>query len=126
MICRDSLETWLFDEALYIQWYNLYRKNRNVKGGGIACYVQNHIPVKVREDIMSKEMEVFWLQVNLPHIKPILVGCCCRPPSSNHNYYHYYIMCELNMEVVFTGEPVNKYSLVITKLSLKIATYIIV
>jgi hypothetical protein len=33
-----------------IQGYNMYRKDRNVDGG-VAVYIQNHIPVKIGEDL---------------------------------------------------------------------------
>ena len=47
--------------------------------------------------------------MNLPHIKPILVGCCYRPPSSDQHYLEAMgemldKVCELNMEIVFTGD----------------------
>ena len=32
---------------------------------------------------MNTYVELMWLQINLPHSKPFLVGCCYRPPSSN-------------------------------------------
>jgi hypothetical protein len=35
---------------------------------------------------MSNAVEVIWLQVHLPHLKPILVGNCYRPPSVNSQY----------------------------------------
>lgn len=58
---------------------------------------------------MCNELEVLWLQLNLPHVKPILVGCCYRPPGSNHKYLEdmgemLNKVCELNMEVVFLGD----------------------
>jgi hypothetical protein len=35
-----------------IHGYNIYRKDRHAKGGGEAVYIQNHIPVNIREDLM--------------------------------------------------------------------------
>ncbi len=55
---------------LSISGYNLYRRDRN-KYGGVAFYVQNHISVKVRDD-MCNEVEVLWLQVNLPKLVQII------------------------------------------------------
>ena len=37
---------------------NIYRKDRNAKGGGVAIYIQNHIPVKLTEDLMLDTVEV--------------------------------------------------------------------
>jgi hypothetical protein len=58
----------------------MYRKDQ-----GVAVYIQNHIPVKIREDLMLNTLEVIWLQVHLPHLKPILGGSCYRP-SVNSQY----------------------------------------
>ena len=45
----------------------MYRKYRNAIGGADAVYIQNHIPVKIREDVMLNTVEVIWLHVHLPH-----------------------------------------------------------
>ena len=34
------------------------RKDRNSNGGGVAVYIQNHIPVKIREDLMLNTVDV--------------------------------------------------------------------
>lgn len=57
-------------------------------GGGVAIYIQNHIPVKQREDLMMKDIEALWVQVHLPHLKPIVIGCCYRPPNANSLYLY--------------------------------------
>jgi hypothetical protein len=66
-----------------IHGYNIYRI---ANGCSVAVYIKNHIPVKLREDLMLNTVEVIWLQVHLPHLKPILVGSCYRPPSANSPY----------------------------------------
>ena len=55
-ISETHLDDTFADEAVGIQGYNLYTKDRNRYGGGVAFYVQNHLPVKVREDIMNDEI----------------------------------------------------------------------
>ena len=76
-----------FDERVVaIHGYNIYRKYRNAKGGGVAVYIQNHIPVKLIADLMLNTVEVILEQIHLPHLKPILVGSCYRPPSDNSQY----------------------------------------
>lgn len=47
--------------------YNIFRNDRNAYGGGVACYFQSHLPVKVRQDLMLPDIEVLWLQVCLNH-----------------------------------------------------------
>ena len=77
----------LSETHLAIHGYYIYRKYRNANGGGVAVYIQNHIPVKLREDLM---LNTVWLQVHLPLLKPSLVGSCYRPPRQ-----HLDDMCEM-------------------------------
>ncbi len=35
---------------------------------------------------MYENIEALWIQVHLPHIKPIVVGCCYKPPNTNMEY----------------------------------------
>jgi hypothetical protein len=89
-----------------IDGYNIFRKYRNSNKGGIAVYIQNHITVKLRDDLMLNTVEVIWLQVYLPHLKPILVGSCYRPPC-----VRIWIICVkclimyvISIEVSFLGD----------------------
>ena len=69
-----------------IHGYSLLRRDRNRNGGGVALYIQNHIPFKRRDDLNVCQLEALWAQVHLPHQAPILVGCVYRPPSSKVSY----------------------------------------
>lgn len=35
---------------------------------------------------MPSDIEILWLQMNLPHCKPLLVGCCYRPLNAKLTY----------------------------------------
>lgn len=72
-LSETHLDCTFEDSSLMISGYNVYRKDRNANGGGVACYIQSHIPVLIRHDLMSLDMEVLWLQIHLTHIKPILL-----------------------------------------------------
>lgn len=85
-VSETHLDSTFEDAELSIQGYNFFRRDRNKFGGGVACYIQEHIPVKIRVDLMHFRIEVLWLQIHLPHLKSILVGCCYRPPSANSIY----------------------------------------
>ena len=112
-ISETHLDNTFDDTVVAMQGYNIYRKDRNANGGGVAVYIQSHIPVKLREDLMLNTVEVIWLQVNLPHLKPIRSGSCYRPPSANSQYLdnmremldnvcdinrEIYILCDLNID----------------------------
>ena len=76
-ISETHLNPAINSDVLKIEGYNMYRLDRGTtRGGGLAIYCQDHIPVKTRNDLGCKEVEVLWLQVQLPYIKPMLIGCC--------------------------------------------------
>lgn len=47
-ISETHLDDSFDDDTVAIPGCNIYRKDRNMHGGGVAIYIQNHIPVKVR------------------------------------------------------------------------------
>lgn len=83
-ISETHLDPTFEDSVLSIREYSIYRWDKNAHGGGVAIYI--HISVKIRMDLRSNEIEALWLQVHIPHLKPILVGCCYRLPNANSGY----------------------------------------
>ena len=63
----------------------------------------------LREDLVSRVIEVLWLQFYLAHLNPFLLGYCYRPPSANSQYLNNMcemldIVCDVNREVYFLGD----------------------
>ena len=93
-----------------IHGYKSSKKYRNAKGGGVAVFIQDHIILMLREDLMVNTVEVIWLiLVLLPHLKPMLVGSCYRPLSANIQYLDNMCeildnVCDVNREVYFLGD----------------------
>ena len=48
LISETHLDNTFDDTVVAIYGYNIYRKYRNANKGGVAVYIQNHIPVKLR------------------------------------------------------------------------------
>ena len=58
-------ETWLTDDvpdqSVNITGFNLTRKDRTIgRGGGVAIYVKETIPLKVRSDLTNEDFECLW------------------------------------------------------------------
>lgn len=85
-VSETHLDPSIDNDEISIQGYNIFRKDRNSFGGGVAVFVQSHIPVETKHDLIIDDIEALWVVVHLPHTKPILIGCCYRPPSANVNY----------------------------------------
>lgn len=108
-ISETHLDESFSNAMMSISGFNMYRRDRNCHGGGVAFYVQDHIPVKVREDLEPTDIEIRWLQIHLPYQKDILIGCCYRPPSANIGYMDEVNsmldqVYDLSMEVILTGD----------------------
>jgi hypothetical protein len=95
-------ETWLnnsIDDAeILIDGYNIIRKDRNnlstqkprntkkPVGGGVLIYVKETYSYKIRNDLVTDDIECLWIEVKLAGISPFLVGTFYRPPSVNKEY----------------------------------------
>ena len=83
-------KTWLSSDILAseieIVDYNLYRRDRKTKGGGVAVYVRQDLCVVLRVYLESSDVEALWLQINLPKSHAFPVGTFYRPPHSSKNH----------------------------------------
>lgn len=82
-ISETRLDTSVDDDQIAVSGYCVHRKDRNGYGGGVAIYIQSHIPMNLREDLMDPSVEMLWMEIHLPSsIKPLLLGCCYRRPKT--------------------------------------------
>ena len=79
-------ETWLDgsfeDGELAVSGYDILRKDRNRRGGGVAVYINQSIKYKRREDLECDEIEALWLEVKESQRGRVLLCNLYRPPSS--------------------------------------------
>ena len=89
----------------------MYRRDRiGKKGGGMLVYVNNRLISSQRDDLMSTDCEILWLEVYpFKSKRPILVASVDRPPSSKRqddinigvNLENAYL---LNLETIIMGD----------------------
>ena len=79
-------ETWLDDSIasseLNIPHFTLHRLDRSKRGGGVAVYIHECIPVVRRYDLERPDIELLWLELR-ENRRCRVVGCYYRPPSQN-------------------------------------------
>ena len=110
-------ETWahkdIADSGLEIPGYKLFRRDRGVKGGGLAVYVKNDVKVIRRPDLEESTIERLWVKVCSPKSRSFLIGTFNRPStSSNHavkDFMHIFDSCRrramaMDKEVIITGD----------------------
>ena len=85
-LCETFLTKQIADEELMLDNYQLFRKDRNLHGGGLVIYVKNNLICKPRDDLQVNGIEALLLEVKHEHQKPFLLVYTYRPPSSNQNW----------------------------------------
>ena len=85
-ISETHLDGSFTDSSIAIEGFTVFRKDRNKFGGGVAIYIQNNLPARMRVDLMMNNIEACCVQVHLPFIKPIIVCCFYRPPGAEVKY----------------------------------------
>ena len=86
-ITETKLDVTIFDAELYIEGYSIVRCHRGRKGGGVACCIKNDICFSTK-NVLSKKIEVIFVDLLLPKTKPISVGIVYRPPKDTI-FYNY-------------------------------------
>ncbi|CDQ59560.1 unnamed protein product [Oncorhynchus mykiss] len=80
-------ESWLRkttkNPEIFIPNYNIFRKDRTAKGGGVAIYCKDSLQSSV---LLSKsvpiQFELLLLKIHLSRSKSLTVAACYRPPSA--------------------------------------------
>jgi exonuclease III len=107
-------------QSVNITGFNLTRKDRMIgRGGGIAIYVKETVPLKVRSDLSNKDYECLWIILWpkwIPRsISRIVVACIYIPPSIDqenlNRFYEYFCYCydmlkseSPNMSIIAAGD----------------------
>ena len=79
-------ETWWSDtSATLIVGFNLFRRDRDGRGGGVCIYIKNNLKSYIIDDefLNSRDVEQTWCMVEIGSEK-IICGCIYRPGSSNN------------------------------------------
>ena len=82
-VSETKLDGTIFDAEIYIEGYSIVRCDRDRKGESVLCYIKHDICFSTT-NILSKNIEVIFVDLLLPKIKPISVGVVCRPPKDTN------------------------------------------
>ena len=78
-------ESHLDNNNLYhIEGYNFVNRNRTKGiGGGVACYINDNINWKRRQDLETENVESIWIEIFVTKSKSFLIATFYRPPISS-------------------------------------------
>ena len=109
-LSETRLDSEITDNEVKIDGYNIFRRDRNRNGGGVAIYVKESLPPPVIK-LKSDTLELISLEIKQNHAKPFLVVCWYRPPTDGvddtafENLRHVSIDLEKeNKEIILFGD----------------------
>ena len=70
------------DDSVKICGYEIFRKDRNREGGGVALYIKTALNANVRLDLVPDGLEAVCVEIQRLKSKPLLIGTWYRPPNS--------------------------------------------
>lgn len=69
------------NSEIHIDGYNIYRKDRNRHGGGVAIYSKESLNTKILHRHLNPDIESLWLELKPFKSSPIIIACIYRPPA---------------------------------------------
>ena len=107
-ISESKIDSSVNDEEISIPGFEIIRKDRNRHGGGVLAYVSNDLSYNLREDLFSNN-EMIFIDIYLPHSRPILIGIAYRPPTDSNfvkTFHETILKCDgfINREVYIMGD----------------------
>ena len=89
-VSETHIDNTVPDSDIHIPWYNNYRKDRSRHGGGVCCYISDHLVAKRRFDLEIDGIELIWIEIRLKYCK-MLIGTFYRPPGMSSDEVEFFI-----------------------------------
>ena len=83
---ETRLDETIQNNMVQIPGYEIIRRDRNRRGGGVAFLVKNNYSYTLRDDLISQDLEAICIELTLRMSRPILILTWYRPPDSNAKY----------------------------------------
>ena len=79
-VSETKLDETIFDAEIYIERDNIVRCDRDRKDGGVAYYIKRNICFSTK-NILSRRIEIIFVDLLLLKTNPISIGKVHRPPK---------------------------------------------
>ena len=81
-ISETKIDDSVLNSEIEIENYEVVRRDRNGRGGGVACYIRKDICFN-QLNFISSDVENICFNILLKNLQPITVGVFYRPPNEN-------------------------------------------
>ena len=84
---ETRLDNTISDGLVNISGYDIVRKDRSRRGGGVCIYLRTSINYKIRNDLVPEGIEAVCLEICKPNSKSFIVASVYRPPDSTSEFF---------------------------------------
>ena len=84
---ETRLDNTISDGLVNISGYDVVRKDRSRRGGGVCIYLRTSINYKIRNDLVPEGIEAVCLEICKPNSKSFIVASVYRPPDSTSEFF---------------------------------------
>ena len=102
-------ETWLNntidDKQIELPEYQVFRRDRDRNGGGVALYFTNSLPAKRLTDFDAFDIEVIAVETKINQ-RNVIILCCYRPPTKvRQDIEHFLLTFENIISLLLVKNP---------------------
>ena len=115
------------DKEVNLFGYDIIRKDRCRKGGGVCIFLRNSVNYRKRNELIPDDLEGVCLEIINPYSKPFIVATVYRPPDCTSEFFHSFddmikaidnenhemhILSDMNCDLLKTipDNPTKKYN----------------
>ena len=80
---ETRLDSSILDGLVNISGYDIIRKDRSRRGGGVCVYLRSSINYKTRNDLVPDGLEAVCLEICKPNSRNFIVASVYRPPDNS-------------------------------------------
>ena len=111
IITESKLDSSFPDSQFHVPGYRLFRKDRKKNGGGLMCYINQDLPVKIVTSYkFPTNLEILPIKITIGKRKIFLLGLY-RPPSYSENDFLFHLenaLSHYNTTYVLVADQATK------------------
>ena len=97
------------DGLVNICAYNIIRKDRSRRGGGVCVYLRCSINYKTKNDLVANGLKAVCLEISKPNSRNFIAASVCRPPDASSSFFYAFekmigLIADENKEIHILGD----------------------
>ena len=84
---ETRLDDTVSNQMIHIDGYDIVRRDRNRRGGGVCLYIRGTFNYTRRHDVVDVDIEAVCVEINRHNSKPFAIISAYRPPNAEDEFF---------------------------------------